>query len=82
MLHERNMTSYTGIDCTHLFGAILLFYRHGAGEYRESRNDIVISLSIGLLMPVVDKRQDRHINEIINTRHKTTREIHKMIQDQ
>ena len=33
------MTSYTGIGCTHLFGAILLFYRHPAGEYRESRNE-------------------------------------------
>ena len=76
------MTSYTGIGCTHIFGAILLFYRHPAGEYRESRNEYCYTLSIGLLILVVDKRQDRHINEIIDTQHKTTHEIHKMIQEQ
>jgi hypothetical protein len=49
-------------------------------ENREM--NIIISLSIGLLILVLDKRQDRHINQIIHTQHKMTHEIHKMIQDQ
>jgi hypothetical protein len=44
--------------------------------------NIIISLSIGVLILVVDKRQDRHINEIIQTQHKMTHEIHKMINEQ
>ena len=49
-------------------------------ENREM--NVIISLSIGLLILVVDKRQDRHINEIIQTQHKMTYEIHKMINEQ
>jgi TolB-like protein len=49
-------------------------------ENREM--NIIISLSIGLSILVVDQRQDRHINEIIHTQHKMTHEIHKMIQEQ
>jgi hypothetical protein len=43
---------------------------------------IIISLAIGLLILVVDKRQDRHIDEIIQEQHKMTSEIHKMIQEE
>jgi hypothetical protein len=49
----------------------------------ESREvSIVISLAIGLLILVVDKRQDRHLNEIIEAQHKMTNEIHKMIKEE
>jgi TolB-like protein len=30
----------------------------------------------------VDKRQDRHLNEIIEAQHKMTNEIHKMIKEE
>jgi L-asparagine transporter-like permease len=43
---------------------------------------IIISLGIGLLILVVDKRQDRHLNEIINAQHEMTNEIHKMITEE
>jgi hypothetical protein len=43
---------------------------------------IIISLSIGLLILFIDKRQDRHIDEMIQMQHKTTHEIHKMIREQ
>jgi len=82
MINEPNTINYIWIDCTRIFCAIFLFYRHCACKYREPRNNIVISLSIGVLILVVDKRQDRHINEIIQTQHKVTHEIHKMIQEQ
>jgi hypothetical protein len=49
-------------------------------ENREM--SIIISLSIGLLILFVDKRQDRHIDEIIQMQHKMTNEIHKMIKEQ
>jgi hypothetical protein len=49
-------------------------------ENREM--SIIISLSIGLLILVVDKRQDRHIDDIIQMQHKMTHEIHKMIEEQ
>ena len=49
-------------------------------ENREM--SIIISLAIGLLILIVDKRQDRHIDEIIQEQHKMTSEIHKMIQEE
>jgi hypothetical protein len=36
---------------------------------------IIISLGIGLLILIVDKRQCRHIDELIKTQHKLTSEI-------
>jgi hypothetical protein len=49
-------------------------------ENREM--SIIISLSIGLLILFIDKRQDRHIDEIIQMQHRMTHEIHKMIKEQ
>jgi hypothetical protein len=43
---------------------------------------IIISLGIGLLILVGDKRQDRHLNEIIEAQHEMTNEIHKMITEE
>ena len=38
---------------------------------------IIITLGIGLLILVVDKRQNRYRDGIIQTQHKMTNEIHK-----
>ncbi len=66
-----------------IFSVLFFYFTDILPANIENREmNIVISLSIGLLILVVDKRQDRHINEIINTQHKTTHEIHKMIQEQ
>jgi hypothetical protein len=43
---------------------------------------IIISLGIGLLILAVDKRQDRHLNEIIEAQHEITKEIHKLIKEE
>jgi hypothetical protein len=43
---------------------------------------ILISLGIGALILVIDKRQNRYIDEIIQTQHKMTNEIHKMIKEE
>ena len=42
---------------------------------------IIISLGIGLLILIVDKRQSRSIDELIRTQHELTNEIHKMIKE-
>jgi cadmium resistance protein CadD (predicted permease) len=39
---------------------------------------IFITLGIGLLILIVDKRQSRNIDELIKIQHKLTNEIHKM----
>ena len=43
---------------------------------------IIVSLGIGLLILIVDKRQSRNIDELIRTQHELTNEIHKMIKEQ
>ena len=51
-------------------------------EIRSTEMEIIASLGVGLLILVVDKRQDRYLDEIIQTRHKLTREIHNMIKEE
>lgn len=43
---------------------------------------IFITLGIGLLILIVDKRQSRNIDELIKIQHKLTNEIHKMIKEE
>ena len=84
MLYERNTLGSFGVGDRngHICG-IFLLYGHITSESRVSREvSIVISLGIGLLILVVDKRQDRHLNEIIEAQHKMTNEIHKMIKEE
>lgn len=70
MIYERNTLNYAWIDRTRIFGAILLFYRHDECNMENREMNIVISLSIvGLLILVIDKRQDRYIDGIF-TQHK------------
>ena len=82
MLYERNTISYLRTDHTHV--SVLFFYFTDIvpANIENREMNIIISLSIGVLILVVDKRQDRHINEIIQTQHKMTHEIHKMINEQ
>ena len=44
--------------------------------------EIIVSLGVGLLILVVDKRQDHYLDEIIRTQHKLTKEIHNMIKEE
>jgi hypothetical protein len=65
-----------------VFSVIFFYFTDMVSANIENREmNIIISLSIGLSILVVDQRQDRHIKEIINTQHKMTHEIHKMIQE-
>ena len=51
-------------------------------QIENTEMSIIISLGIGLLILVIDKRQNRYLEEIIGTQHKMTNEIHKMIKEQ
>jgi hypothetical protein len=73
-----------------LFGLIVLgvsvalFYLTDLvpAKIEDKEMSIIISLGIGLLILVVDKRQNRHLDEIIQTQHRMTHEIHKMIKEE
>jgi phosphoribosylaminoimidazole (AIR) synthetase len=51
-------------------------------KIENTEMSIVISLGIGLLILIVDKRQSRHVDELIKTQHELTNEIHKMIKEE
>jgi cadmium resistance protein CadD (predicted permease) len=67
-----------------LLVSVLFFYFTDIVPQKiENRElSIIIALAVGLLILIVDKRQDRHINEIIHSQHKMTNEIHLMIKEQ
>ncbi|MGA9153897.1 MAG: hypothetical protein WBZ36_25235 [Candidatus Nitrosopolaris sp.] len=44
--------------------------------------NIIVSLGVGLLIFIVDKRQNHYLDEIIQTQHKLTKEIHNMITEE
>jgi hypothetical protein len=44
--------------------------------------NIIVSLGVGVLIFIVDKRQSHYLDEIIQAEHKITQEIHKMLTDE
>jgi phosphoribosylaminoimidazole (AIR) synthetase len=52
-----------------------------SAKIENTEMSIIISLGIGLLILIVDKRQSRSIDELIRTQHELTNEIHKMIKE-
>ena len=68
-----------------VLGASLVFFYLTdlvPAKIENTEMSIIISLGIGLLILIVDKRQSRHIDELIKTQHKLTNEIHKMIKEE
>jgi len=51
-------------------------------QIQNAEMDIIVSLGIGLLILVVGKRQNQYLDEIIQTQHQMTQEIHKMIREE
>ena len=51
-------------------------------KIEKTEMSIIISLGIGLLILIVDKRQSRNIDELIKAQHELTNEIHKMMKEQ
>lgn len=68
-----------------LLGASVIFFYLTdivPAKIENMEMSIIISLGIGLLVLVIDKRQNRYLEEIIQTQHKMTSEIHKMIKEE
>jgi cadmium resistance protein CadD (predicted permease) len=51
-------------------------------QITSTEMNIIVALGVGLLIFIVDKRQDRYLDEIIQTQHKLTQEIHSMITEE
>ena len=67
-----------------LGASLVLFYLTDAvpRKIESTEMSIIISLGIGLLILIVDKRQSQNVDELIKTQHELTNEIHKMIKEQ
>jgi len=51
-------------------------------QVENTEMSIIVSLGIGLLILIVGKRQNRYLDEIIQTQHRMTQEIHTMIKEE
>ena len=67
-----------------LGASLVLFYLTDAvpQKIENTEMSIIISLGIGLLILIVDKRQSQNVEELIKTQHELTNEIHKMIKEE
>ena len=72
------------LGLTVLGASLVFFYLTDLvpAKIENTEMSIIISLGIGLLILIVDKRQSRHIDELIKTQHQLTNEIHKMIKEE
>jgi hypothetical protein len=61
---------------------IVLWFTHMPETIETTDVNIMIALGIGLLILIVDKKQDSHIHEITQTQHNLTLEIREVIEDQ
>jgi uncharacterized membrane protein YadS len=59
--------------------AIILWFTNMPETIEDTDIQIIIALGIGLLIMVLDKRQDLHFHEIIQNQNKMISEIHVTI---
>ena len=72
------------LGLTVLGSSLVFFYLTDtvSAKIENTEMSIIISLGIGLLILIVDKRQSRNVDELIRTQHGLTNEIHKMIKEE
>jgi len=51
-------------------------------QITSTEMNIIVSLGVGMLIFIVDKRQNNYLDEIIQTQHKMTQEIHRMLTEE
>jgi hypothetical protein len=61
---------------------IVLWFTHMPEAFEDGDMDIMIALGIGLLILIVDRKQDRHLHEITESQHNLTVEIRVVIEEQ
>ncbi len=62
--------------------AIILWYTHMPETLEDKDIDIITAISVGLLILVVDKSQERHLHDISLKQHKMINDIHNIIKEQ
>jgi hypothetical protein len=72
------LTGITGL----VIIAIILWYTHMPETLEDTDINIIIAISVGLLILVVDKRQERHLHDISLEQHKMISDIHNLIKEQ
>jgi phosphoribosylaminoimidazole (AIR) synthetase len=72
------------LGLTVLGASLIFFYLTDvvSAKIENTEMSIIISLGIGMLILIVDKRQSRNVDELIRTQHGLTNEIHKMIKEE
>ena len=67
-----------------LGASLVLFYLTDVvpPKIENTEMSIIISLGIGLLILIVDKRQSQNVDELIKTQHELTNEIHEMLKEE
>jgi hypothetical protein len=79
-MNELRLTLYGLVGLG--FSVIVLWFIHTPETIETTDVNIMIALGIGLLILIVDKKQDRHIHEITETQHNLTLEIREVIEEQ
>jgi hypothetical protein len=79
-MNELRLTLYGLVGLA--FSVLVLWFTHMPEMIEITDVNIMIALGIGLLILIVDKKQDRHIHEITETQHNLTLEIREVIEEQ
>jgi cadmium resistance protein CadD (predicted permease) len=84
MEYRMNEMQLVLLGLTILGASLVLFYLTDVvpPEVESTEMSIIITLGIGLLILIVDKRQSRNLDELMKTQHELTNEIHKMIKEE
>jgi hypothetical protein len=64
------------------FSIDLLYTNSVHKQIKSTEMNVIVSLGVGVLIFIVDKRQSNYLDEIIQEQHKMTREIHKMLTEE
>jgi hypothetical protein len=79
-MNELRLTLYGLISLG--ISVIVLWFTNVPEMIEATDISIMIALGIGLLILIVDKKQDRHIHEMTQTQHNLTLEIREVIDEQ
>jgi hypothetical protein len=78
-MNELRLTLYGLIGLG--ISVIVLWFTHVPETIESTDISIMIALGIGLLILIVDKKQDKHLHEITKIQHNLTLEIRKAQDD-
>jgi hypothetical protein len=79
-MNELRLTLYGLIGLG--ISVIVLWFTQVPETIESIDISIMIALGIGLLILIVDKKQDRHLHEITETQHNLTLEIREVKEEQ